>query len=118
MVNLSFEKKILFIYISLAQSDSIIETDELKQIYQFTNDISGSNFSSKNVDVDSILNLVENSSLEEKQAFISNFLKPNPFNPDQTELFIQGMEEVIIADLDVKSDEMEMFRFIKHLITE
>lgn len=110
--NWTYEHFIAYICLSIAGSDYSIDTEELSEINAKVNRTVNDNTKTEEI-VKAVASEIVKHSDKEKTDFIeSNTPKYLP-TPELKAQARQDMEDVIVADDNVDSTEMVMFRFIK-----
>lgn len=111
-IDWTYEHFIAYIYLSIAGSDYSIDQEELSQIGLKVNESIQNNAKSKEI-VKAVRADISGKSDREITAFIEeNVGKFLPEKADRDKV-IEGMEDIIVADDNVDSTEMVMFRFVK-----
>lgn len=113
----SFEYFLTYILLHVASSDHHVDEKEMQQINIALQDLTHSDVHFDEI-YDDIHVFVEKQSPQEREAFIKKYKHQFITTENARELVIQGIEEVIMADLNIESDEMDTYRFIKRILRD
>ena len=103
------EHYLAYICLSVASIDEEYTNEEWHAINKIVNIYLPDKIKSENLVIEVYGTLVE-SSLSEKKAFITKYIDKFKGNKD---LLWKHIEEVIISDYQVESEEVQMYKFIK-----
>ncbi len=103
---------VCYIFLCIAESNFHIKSSELSQLRKHLEGVLGESESFPGVMKEVILE-IGGHSLEDKKIFVNE--NKDRFLSDQLlkEKVIEGIEEIIMADLNIDVDEMEAYRFVK-----
>jgi hypothetical protein len=104
---------ITYVFMCVADSDDGIDPDELKEIEDHVIDILGGNRKAYQSILTEVEELVQYHSKQDKETFIRDNKNRFLSSEKEKEKVIEGIEDIIIADLHVDPDEMDIYRFIK-----
>lgn len=114
MENWTREHFITYIFFCMAYSDQSMDESELETIKSFVLSIVECNELSGSI-IEEVKTEIIHHSQEEKELYIEKNIEQFITSEEGKEKLIQGIEEIIIADLNVEADEMEFYRFLKRL---
>lgn len=111
----SYEHFIAYIFLSIASSDYSLDTEEVAIINEKINRTVQDIEKTKSI-VAEVLSIVEKQSDEEKTAYINENTSKYLPTVELRDQVRADMEDVIVADDNVDSTEMVMFRFVKQAL--
>ncbi len=114
MENWNKEYFITYIFFGVAYSDHSMDDSELDLIKKQVLDIVGCKELSTTIVEDVKKTIITHSEAQKEKYITENMSKFITTDEGRQKLII-GIEEIIIADLSVESDEMEFYRFLKRL---
>ena len=117
MENWTREHFITYIFFGVAYSDDSIDENELSTIKQFVLTIVECDELSSSI-IEEVKNVIVNHTEAQKETYIKQNMEKYISTDDEKQKLIDGIEEIIIADYNVESDEMEFYRFLKRLFRE
>ena len=114
MENWTREHFITYIFFCMAYSDEDMDIEELETIKTFVQSIVECKDLSSSIIEDVKHEIITHNS-EQKEDYIKNNINRFIKTEAGKQKLIQGIEEIIIADLSVETNEMEFYRFLKRL---
>ena len=114
MENWTREHFITYIFFCMAYSDEDMDSEELETIKTFVQAIVECKDLSSSI-IENVKNEIVSHSKEKKETYIKDNINSFIKTEEGKQKLIQGIEEIIIADLSVETDEMDFYRFLKRL---
>lgn len=117
MENWTREHFITYIFFCIAYSDSSIDENEMDIINKFVMlSVDCDELSSSLID--DVKKVIVSHNQLQKEQYIEQNISRFIVTEAGKEKLITGIEEIIIADYNVESDEMEFYRFLKRLLRD
>lgn len=113
-----FEDFLTYLLMVVASSDHDVDDEEVIAIRDTVEHLTDTTDEEFEVFLTHVQLFLQNQTIEEREEFIRAHKSVFIDSEEKRELALKGVEEVILADLNVDEGEMETFRYIKKLIQE
>ena len=117
MENWNKEYFITYIFFGVAYADEKMDDSELALIKDQVLDIVGCSELSTTI-INDVKEKIITHTEAQKEKYITENMSKFITTDESRHRLIHGIEEIIIADLSVESDEMEFYRFLKKLFRD
>ncbi len=111
--NWTYEHFLAYIFLCLAEADNDLDQEELVEIKRLIVRVTGGDEEEYHKIIHDALKVVSSHDEQERRELFLVLKESFLMNEEQKEKLIEGMEDIIIADLNIEPKELDLYRFIK-----